>query len=185
MKNSNKETILIIGLGNPLKAYFNTYHNTGFNFIDYLLKYLKGSDFKLNKKLLSEISIIEKENKKIILAKPTVFMNESGKAVKLLKEFFKVPPSKIYVVHDDSDLNLKDYKIQFKRGSAGHKGVESIFNYLKTKEFYRIRIGIRAERFKNLKAQEFVLKPLSIKDKETLKEVFLKILRDLETIGII
>lgn len=185
MKKSNNENLLIVGLGNPKKPYQNTYHNAGVLFIDWLKEKLKGEEFKINKKVLSEISFINKNGKTVILAKPTTFMNNSGQAVKKLKNFFKVKNENIYIAHDDSDLLIGSFKIQFKRGSAGHKGVESVINFLKTNGFYRIRIGVRPPHLRKVKAQEFVLKNLSLQEREILKEVFEKILRNLETIGII
>lgn len=182
-KSINK--ILIVGLGNPLKIYQNTRHNSGILFLEWLKDHFQIQDFKINKKILAEISILKKDEKTIILAKPTVFMNNSGEAVRKLKNFFKIKNQEIVVAHDDSDLKIGDFKIHFKRGSAGHKGVESIINHLKTNEFYRIRIGIRPEKLKKAKAENFVLKNLSLKEREILKIVFEKILNNLETIRII
>jgi PTH1 family peptidyl-tRNA hydrolase len=182
---SNK--ILIVGLGNPGKKYKNTRHNIGFLVLDKFQKaysrhrrdgptgiskkfqYRENNfpEFKLVKKFNSLISEGKISGKKILLAKPQTFMNNSGKAVKsLCLNFFEIKamaviskknkkegnnvlnkPSNnflnnLFVVHDDVDLPLGKIKISRGRGSGGHKGVESIIKELGTKNFVRFRIGI-------------------------------------------
>jgi PTH1 family peptidyl-tRNA hydrolase len=173
---------LIIGLGNPLKEYEFSRHNCGYLFVDYLKEKLKAEEFKLNKNCLSLVSLIKKDKELIILSKPQLFMNQSGQALKRLKKFYKVQNKDIFICHDDSDLFLGNFKIQFKRGSAGHKGVESIIKALKTNAFYRIRIGVRLEKFKNLKAEHFILKNFSLKEREILKETFDQIFLEIQKI---
>ena len=173
---------LIVGLGNPDILYKFSRHNCGSFFVSWLNEKLKGGEFKLNKKCLSQISQINIEKGTIIIAKPTVFMNQSGEAIKRLKKFFEVQNKDIFICHDDSDLFLGNFKIQFKRGSAGHKGIESIIKALKTNAFYRIRIGVRIEKFKNLKAEHFILKNFSLKEREILKEIFNQIFLEIQKI---
>ena len=114
---------LIVGLGNPGEEYENTRHNVGFLFIDKLSKQLKTADFKYEKS--------------------QAFMNKSGDAVLVLSKFYKIKPENILVVHDDIDILWSNFKFSFGRSSAGHKGVESIIKALKTKNFWRLRIGIQ------------------------------------------
>ncbi len=154
---------LIVGLGNPDKKYENTYHNAGFLFIDYLV-----SKNSVNSKLL----------------KSDVFMNQSGSFVKKALKKYKTKPEELLIVHDDSDIELGKYKISFGRSSAGHKGVESIIESLKTKNFWRLRIGVRkTPSIKNQtprkKAIEFVLKAITKQDQNLLKKVFEKITLEL------
>ncbi len=138
---------LIIGLGNPGKESENTRHNTGFLFVDELAKYLKAPDFAHKKNLKAEISItnyqLQTTNYKLFLAKPQTFMNKSGDAVLALSKFYKIKPENILVVHDDIDILWSNFKFSFGRSSAGHKGVESIIKTLKTKNFWRLRLGIQ------------------------------------------
>ncbi|MGC8881117.1 MAG: aminoacyl-tRNA hydrolase [Minisyncoccia bacterium] len=182
MKNLINKKLLIVGLGNPQALYKNTRHNCGALFLEWLKENLKSEKFKINQKVLSEISILKTKDKTIFLVKPLTFMNNSGEAVKKLKNFFKLKNKEIIIVHDDSDLFLGSFKIQFKRGSAGHKGVESIINSLKTNEFYRIRIGVRPKNLKKLKAEYFILKNFSLKEREILNNTFQKILTKLNFI---
>jgi peptidyl-tRNA hydrolase, PTH1 family len=138
------KTILIVGLGNPGSKYDDTPHNAGFLVIDKLLeKY--GLNSKANKKLHAEIAETEIHGKKIVFAKPTTFMNESGKAIKELVKRYKSAVSSIWLVHDEIDLELGKIKIVKNRGSAGHKGVESAIEHIGTNNFVRFRIGILPE----------------------------------------
>ncbi len=127
---------LIVGLGNYGKKYEKTRHNYGFTVIDEFAKRNNFPDFKLS--LYSLLSIKDD----IILAKPQTYMNNSGKAVKAIADYYKIEPENITVIHDDADIELGKVKQGKNRGSAGHKGVESIINSLKTKNFKRIRMGI-------------------------------------------
>lgn len=147
---------LIIGLGNPGKQYEKTYHNAGFLFIQYLMD---------KKPANSEFRIQNSE-----LLKSDVYMNESGKFVAKILKKHGVKPKEILIVHDDSDIELGKYKISFGRGSAGHRGVESIIKSFGTKNFWRLRIGIR--KTAKEKAGELVLKKISKKDWEILEKVF-------------
>ena len=136
---------LIIGLGNPGEKYIQTRHNVGFQVLDYFRKENDFPDFRKARKFDSLISEKELEGNKVILIKPQTFMNNSGKAVKVLSNFYKITNLYLLVIHDDIDLLLGKIKISKARGSAGHKGVESIIKELKTKNFTRIRIGIQSE----------------------------------------
>src|SRR5437868_8690125 len=111
---------IIIGLGNPGEQFENTPHNIGFEVVDAFKKANEFPDFTLEKKLEAEIS----KKGTIILAKPTTFMNDSGKAARKLALLYK--SKRIVLVHDDKDLVLGTIKIVQNRGSAGHKGVESV-----------------------------------------------------------
>src|SRR3990172_8828107 len=125
---------LIIGLGNPGKEYEKTYHSAGFLFVDYLLKNPSISNFHPP---ASGGGLISKP------LKSDVYMNESGKFVKKALQKYQIKPEEILITHDDSDIEIGKYKISFGRGSAGHNGVESIIKALKTKNFWRLRVGIR------------------------------------------
>ncbi len=145
--------ILIVGLGNPGKKYIHAWHNLGFLVIDKFKEINNFPDFKLSKKSISLISMSLVDNKKIILVKPQTFMNLSGKTVKRIINYqlsiinkFSINQfsnKNLIIVHDDIDIPLGKIRISKGRGSAGHKGVQSIINELKTKDFVRFRIGIK------------------------------------------
>jgi PTH1 family peptidyl-tRNA hydrolase len=153
---------LIVGLGNPGEKYRKTRHNIGFMVIDALADQ-KSDDF--------------------VLEKPGTFMNESGKAVKKLLANSKFSAADLVVVHDDIDLPLGEFKISFGRGSAGHKGVQSIIDALGTKDFQRIRIGICPEIGKPEKVEEFVLKKFTKEEEMVLKKVIEEIVAEMKNRG--
>ena len=136
---------LVVGLGNPGKKYEKTRHNVGFIVLDSLKKDLTKYDignWELSKKFNAEICGCTINGEKIILAKPMTYMNHSGQSVQLLAHFYKITPEDIVVAHDDKDLNLGIVKNQINRGHAGHNGIKSIIEHIKTQNFHRIRVGI-------------------------------------------
>ena len=133
---------LIIGLGNPEKKYQNTRHNLGQKIITEYLKTQKKCRLKENHRLSSKTCETGWGSDKKIFAISNEYMNNSGTTVQKISHFFKITSDNIYVLHDDLDLPVGDYKIQFDRGSAGHNGIKSIVDHLGTQQFNRIRIGI-------------------------------------------
>ena len=175
--------LLIVGLGNPGKKYKNTRHNVGFLAIDEFRKSNDFPGFKLSKEFNALISEdVFNNEKKIILAKPQTFMNESGQAVKALTINYKLKTKNLIVIHDDIDLPLGKIRISKARGSAGHKGVESIIKKLSTKNFIRIRAGIQPKEGKPENTEKFVLQEFNRKEKKILKELIKKTSQALKTI---
>ena len=174
---------IIVGLGNPDKKYESTRHNFG----KLILKNWKESagfpDFKLKKKLKAQITETHIAEEKIIIALPETYMNDSGKAVKLLIKFYNIKPENLIIVHDDIDIDLGKIKIVKTRGSAGHKGVQSIIDEIKTKDFIRFRIGIRPTSYtlvpKTL--DEFVLQRFTKEEKEIVEKMIEKTITELES----
>ncbi len=154
-KNDKLFDYLIVGLGNPGKKYEKTIHNTGFRVLSNLQKRESFPSFEKDKGLDALITKGEIEGKKTILFFPLTFMNHSGRAVRGALGRFVDSPKKIIVIHDDTDIPLGVLKISLQKGSAGHKGIESIINHLKTKEFIRFRVGVKR---KDEKALSLVLK---------------------------
>ncbi len=131
---------LIIGLGNPGDEYESTRHNIGFMVLDKLARDLTPGEpvWKKDEKR----NVLTTKIGDILLVKPQTFMNNSGFAVKALLDFYKLAPSDVWIVHDDMDLPLEKIKIREKGSSAGHNGVQSIIDQLKTDTFVRFRLGI-------------------------------------------
>lgn len=159
---------LIVGLGNPGEKYENTRHNLGFQAIDHFLKdtqSAKNAVWSANKKLKSDLVTLEFKSEKVVLAKPQTFMNNSGMAVSLLLNYYKVDPSDLWVIYDELDLPLGSMKIRFGGAAAGHHGVESIMEKIGTDKFWRFRLGIGASHDKThtiskqkiKKAKDYVL----------------------------
>ena len=179
--------ILIIGLGNPGPKFQKTRHNMGFRVVDEFAKENNYPGFEFSKKFKAEISEGKISGEEIIIAKPQTFMNESGQAVKLLTRTYKLEAKNLIIVHDDIDLPIGKIRIIKNRGAAGHKGVQSIIDELDTKNFIRLRIGIKPEKparqntkflagfvlKKFNKGEEKILKPAIEKTVEAI-EFFLK-----------
>jgi len=162
----NIEPKLVIGLGNPGEEYKKTYHNVGFLFVDSLIENNKDTEWEYAK------SFEYAKRGDILLAKPSTFMNNSGRAVREMLSKFGFTPDEIVIVHDDSDIQLGRYKIAVSGTSAGHKGIESIIQSLGTDKFMRLRIGIR---HKEGKAEEFVLETIRRGDGKILGKLFAEI----------
>ncbi|RJR23416.1 aminoacyl-tRNA hydrolase [Candidatus Microgenomates bacterium] len=177
MKEDKK--IILVGLGNPGKDYEQSRHNIGFMILDHLLKKMTAVNDSLWKKSSKFNSEIAQVND-LIMVKPLSFMNESGKAVSAILNFYKIPPFGLYVIHDDLDLPLGKIKISIDRGSAGHKGVQSIISAVGSKNFVRIRVGIGKSA--KTPAERFVLKPFLSAEKGKLKTTIKKAAEAVEMI---
>jgi len=177
---------LIVGLGNPGLKFKKTRHNIGFMALDALQKENNFPKFKLNKKCKVEISEGNVNGKRIILAKPHTYMNNSGEAVKALGSFSaeKEPSAFLIVIHDDFDLQFGEIKTSENAASAGHHGVQSIIDHLKTQDFIRLRIGIKPIsnlkpqilnlELQKLKAENFVLKNFTKEETKQLPDIIKK-----------
>ncbi len=175
--------ILIIGLGNPGIKYKDTRHNIGFMIVDNLQSTSDNFlNWKEEKKTLAEISNGKIGKEKIILAKPQTFMNNSGRAIKKLIYNLQPTINNLWVVHDDIDLPLGEIKIIKNRGAGGHKGVQSIINELKSKNFIRIRIGIRPKLEKPKNIEKFVLQKFNKEEEEIVEEIIKKTRQAIELI---
>jgi len=151
---------LFFGLGNPGKEYKNTRHNLGQMVIK---NFSQKNNFVLSKKnkLLSEVG----ESSKNIFAISTEFMNLSGISVQKVASFYKISPENIYLIHDDLDLPVGEWRLQFDRGPAGHNGVISTIEKLGTQAFWRIRIGIGRPINSIIPVEDYVLKPFTSEEK--------------------
>ena len=139
---SAKTMKLIIGLGNPGKRYTQTRHNAGFLALDFLREHFHFETFHQESRFQSELSIGTISGQKLILVKPSTFMNRSGTSVRLLLDFYKLTPADIIIIHDDIDLAPGTMKTALSSRAAGHNGVQDIIDTLGTQGFSRIRLGI-------------------------------------------
>jgi PTH1 family peptidyl-tRNA hydrolase len=177
---------LIVGLGNPGEKYENTRHNLGFDVLSHFLQdstSVQHTNWSTQQKLKSEIAQLDgtskiHTNEKIILAKPLTYMNNSGMAVRLIADYYKIDSSDIWVVYDELDLPVGSLKIRFGGSGAGHHGIESIIDALGTDKFWRFRLGIGVARnHKELgdhhvrDAADFVLDTFSSGEKGKVREL--------------
>jgi PTH1 family peptidyl-tRNA hydrolase len=131
---------LIVGLGNPGQRYADNRHNVGFQVVDRLAAASQLTfDERRNR---THLARGELEEVKVAIAKPQTYMNLSGRAVGAIARFYKVPPERILIIHDDLDLPLRVLRLREGGGAGGHRGIASIIDHLKTRDFPRLRIGI-------------------------------------------
>lgn len=147
------ETFLIVGLGNPGSKYSQTRHNAGFWFLDALQREMEpgsgGTGFRLQAKVSAEVCRGRVYGKDCIFAKPDVFMNHSGQAVRALKDYYKVGVEKLLIAYDDLDLPPGTARLKTGGGHGGHNGMRDIFRHLDNTGFMRLRIGIGHPGFKD------------------------------------
>lgn len=179
---------LIVGLGNPGEKYQKTRHNLGFVVIDKLAYSVQriGDSWKQNKKLKAEIQqvnyTLNAMNYTLVFAKPLTYMNNSGLAVRLLADYFKIVPENIVIVHDDLDILLGKIKVRKGGSGAGHRGVESVIKSLGTDNFVRVRVGIGPTEERLSETEDFVLEPFTSKEKPVVKRVIKHAVQALETL---
>ncbi|MBB5162688.1 aminoacyl-tRNA hydrolase [Mycobacterium sp. AZCC_0083] len=135
------EPLLVVGLGNPGPDYAKTRHNLGFMVADILADRI-GSGFKVHKRSGAEVTTGRLGGRSVVLAKPRVYMNESGRQVGPLAKFYSVAPSDVIILHDELDIDFGRIRLKFGGGVAGHNGLRSVSSALGTNDFQRIRIGV-------------------------------------------
>lgn len=131
---------VIVGLGNPGEKYAKTRHNMGVMVIDVLLERVRGS-LKSHKSgcLIAESDL---SGERVVLARSTSYMNDSGRPIRELARWYKVPPERLIVVHDELDIEFEEIRVKQGGGTAGHNGLGSIASHLGTRDFLRVRVGI-------------------------------------------
>ena len=145
---------LIIGLGNPGEKYRNNRHNAGYMVVD-KLKNLR-----------------TKKPKNVIITKTNTFMNDSGAAVKKLINHYLLAIDHLYVLHDDLDLALGTWKVQYAKGPKDNGGINSIEQVLGTKDFWRIRVGVdNRNPEKRISGERYVLEDFTLDEKIILDKV--------------
>jgi peptidyl-tRNA hydrolase, PTH1 family len=153
------EPLLVVGLGNPGPNYAKTRHNLGFMVADVLADRI-GEQFKVHKKSGAEVVTGQLAGRPVILAKPRVYMNESGRQVGPLAKFYSVNPAHVVVIHDELDIDFGRIRLKLGGGEGGHNGLRSVASALGTKDFQRVRIGIGRPSGRQDPAA-FVLQPFS------------------------
>lgn len=163
---------IVIGLGNPGTKYQNTLHNVGFLILDNFFV-LDPTCWHEEKQFHSEVC--RQDN--TIFVKPQTYMNDSGKAISKILNFYKKSPDDLVVLHDDVDLEFGKIKLVKNRGTAGHHGIEDTSLKLGTLDFYRIRIGVGRPLNNTFDVHDYVLSNISQEKKDELFksfEMFLK-----------
>lgn len=131
---------IVCGLGNPGERYANTRHNAGAMVVDELVA-RTSSKLKAHKSgcLIAETRL---GGEKVTLARPTSFMNESGRPLGQLMRFYKVGVDRLILVHDEIDLPFGDVRLKLGGGTAGHNGLKSVVSHIGSRDFLRVRVGV-------------------------------------------
>ena len=181
---SNK-TVLVVGLGNVGREYDGTRHNIGFEAVDYYAQQQNFPDWVVKKDLKAAVSSQTVAGTRVIMAKPTTFMNLSGEAVQAVAHFYKVSPSDILIVHDELDVDFGKIRTSVDGSAAGHNGIKSVIEHNGDK-FGRVRVGIGPKKPEQIDSADFVLAKLTDKEQKkipaTIKEVT-RIMRDFSSSG--
>jgi PTH1 family peptidyl-tRNA hydrolase len=148
---------LVVGLGNPGLRYRDTRHNLGRRAVELIIDELGGS---WRSRWNGRVSELRDGDERLALLVPETFMNESGRSVAPALRFYKLPPERLVVVHDELDLELGDVRAKQGGGLAGHNGLRSLAEATGTQDFLRVRIGIgRPERGDRRPVADWVLQP--------------------------
>jgi PTH1 family peptidyl-tRNA hydrolase len=135
------DPLLVVGLGNPGPNYAKTRHNIGFMVADILADRMS-SNCKVHMRSGAAVATGHLGGRSVVLAKPRVFMNESGRQVGPLANFYSVPPGDVIIVHDELDIDFGRIRLKLGGGEGGHNGLRSVASVLGTKNFQRVRVGI-------------------------------------------
>jgi PTH1 family peptidyl-tRNA hydrolase len=131
---------IVVGLGNPGEKYAETRHNMGVMVVEVLLT-RAGASLKSHKSgcLIAETQLA---GERVVLARSTTYMNDSGRPVRELVRWYKAAPAELIVVHDELDIPFEEVRVKDGGGTAGHNGLGSIASHLGTRDFVRVRVGI-------------------------------------------
>ena len=142
LRERNERTMkMIVGLGNIGTRYDETRHNTGFMVVDQLARdYHLGAFTHLKQEAVAVSGVINGE--KVMLVKPTTFMNDSGRAVGPLVDYYDIDLDDLVIINDDLDMPVGKVRLKTHGASGGHNGLKSIISALGTKNFNRVKVGI-------------------------------------------
>lgn len=157
-------TLIFIGLGNPESKYDGTRHNIGFAAIDSLAASLDAS-WVQKSDLKSLVATAMAGDNRIIMAKPTTFMNNSGEAAQALVHFYKAQSENLFVIHDELDVEFGQIRSRYGGSAAGHNGIKSIIQHI-GEEFGRIRVGIGPKTPEQIDSADFVLAKFNSQEQE-------------------
>ncbi len=175
---------LIVGLGNPGEKYKYTRHNVGFMAVDFILK--DGDRFidaKPSHEFKSEMYTVGNGQNRVVFLKPQTYMNDSGQALKVICNFYKMDfATDLLIIQDEADLPFGTVRLSKDSSSAGHNGIKSIIENLGTQDFHRLRIGVESRASRNdLPTDAFVLQNFSDDELKKLpEEIFPKVKMEVE-----
>jgi PTH1 family peptidyl-tRNA hydrolase len=164
------KTILIIGLGNPGKEHAGTRHNIGFAVLD---EFAVKNDFPgwvAKKDLKCELTVQNIGENRVVLCKPSTFMNNSGEAAQAVQRFYRVYNKNTLAVYDELAIPFGSLRTRLGGSDAGHNGVKSLIQHIGD-DFGRLRIGVGTDIAKKADAADFVLGKFNKEEQESLPQV--------------
>ena len=161
----------IIGLGNPGPQYAETRHNVGFHIIDVLAeRHRLPEPQRLLAAIVGRGRIKEAE---VLVVKPMTFMNDSGPAVARICVYFDLAPSDLLLIYDDINIDLGTLRLRREGSAGGHRGVQSIIDFLDTEEIPRLRLGLGMPP-PEMTARDFVLSPFDPEEEEAAEQMIVR-----------
>ncbi len=161
---------LIVGLGNPGQEYARTRHNLGWLAVEALAKRYQSS-FREERSLHTLLADIRIDQTQALLSLPTTYMNESGRAVQAIAQYFKIPLTQILIVQDELDFPLGTFAFRDGGNAGGHNGVGSIYEQTGTMQFARLRMGIGRPPAPR-SSKDYVLERFSSEEQAKYEELF-------------
>jgi PTH1 family peptidyl-tRNA hydrolase len=161
------KTVLVIGLGNPGSDHAGTRHNIGFDILDEFAKQNDFPGWTLKKDLKAEIAVANLAENRVVLAKPSTFMNHSGEAAQAVQRFYRVYNQNTLAVYDELAISFGQLRTRLGGSDAGHNGVKSLIQHIGD-DFGRLRIGVGSETSKKADAAKFVLGKFTKKEQGDL-----------------
>ena len=170
LRSSSGCDFLVVGLGNPGSKYWNTRHNVGYAALDALAKDLGVTVDRVKFQGLTAQANLD--GHKLILLKPTTYMNLSGQSVQAAAKFYKVPPEHILVLSDDISLDPGRLRVRKSGSAGGHNGLKSIIASIGSQDFPRIKIGVGAKPHPDYDLADWVLGVFPYDQRETMEETY-------------
>jgi PTH1 family peptidyl-tRNA hydrolase len=163
---------LILGLGNPGEEYRDTRHNVGFRVVEELARRWEIPVDRLECNALTGRAAVGEGPTDILLVKPQTYMNRSGYAARCFAERYELAPESLLVVYDEINLPLGKLRVRRAGSPAGHRGLESILENLRSAEVPRLRLGVAGEeKIPGEELADFVLGPFADGERETVEEM--------------
>lgn len=160
---------LIIGLGNPEPEYDKTRHNIGFMCLN---EYVKSYGLNYSDKFNAKVCESFINGEKVLFVKPYTYMNRSGEVVRKFVDFYDVDLEDIIVIYDDLSLDYQNIKLKYSSTHGGHNGMKDIINQLKSKDIFRIKVGINSIYKKS--GRDFVLAQFSKEEQKYFNDIYSK-----------
>lgn len=166
----NIRTVLILGLGNPGKKYDGTRHNIGFDVLDHFAGKNGFPAWIAKKDLKCQLTMADLGENRVILCKPTTFMNLSGEAAQAIQRFYRVYNPQTLAIYDELAIPFGQLRTRLGGSDAGHNGVKSLIQHL-GEDFGRLRVGIGSELAQKAEASDYVLNKFSEEEQEVMSSI--------------